>query len=104
MHQPRKASQLDSMLGTLQASMDKQGVSATQKGVCAACHKPIVGQVYNNCCGCEIGGLLLNSDIFIGGNGVGENMAPGTFHLRTLSTGIGFQELLRAGRTALLRG
>lgn len=25
--------------------MDKQGVSATQKGVCAACHKPIVGQV-----------------------------------------------------------
>ena len=33
------------MLGNLQASMDKQGVSATQKGVCAACHKPIVGQV-----------------------------------------------------------
>jgi len=33
------------MLGNLQASMDKQGVSATQKGVCATCHKPIVGQV-----------------------------------------------------------
>ncbi|CAG7732992.1 unnamed protein product [Allacma fusca] len=43
--QPKKAQQLDSMLGNLQASMDKQGVSATQKGVCAACHKPIVGQV-----------------------------------------------------------
>jgi len=42
--QPKKQ-QLDSMLGNLQASMDKQGVSATQKGVCAACHKPIVGQV-----------------------------------------------------------
>ncbi|ODN02695.1 Paxillin [Orchesella cincta] len=30
--QPKKAHQLDSMLGNLQASMDKQGVSATQKG------------------------------------------------------------------------
>jgi hypothetical protein len=43
--QPKKAQQLDSMLGNLQASMDKSGVSATQKGVCAACQKPIVGQV-----------------------------------------------------------
>ncbi|OXA52524.1 transforming growth factor beta-1-induced transcript 1 protein isoform X2 [Folsomia candida] len=43
--QPKKAQQLDSMLGNLQASMDKSGVSATQKGVCAACNKPIVGQV-----------------------------------------------------------
>jgi len=43
--QPKKGQQLDSMLGNLQASMDKQGVSATQKGICAACNKPIVGQV-----------------------------------------------------------
>ncbi len=29
--------------------MDKQGVKTTQKGVCGACNKPIVGQVrYNN--------------------------------------------------------
>ncbi|XP_076340202.1 leupaxin-like isoform X2 [Tachypleus tridentatus] len=37
--------QLDSMLGTLQCDMNKQGVNTTAKGHCAACNKPIVGQV-----------------------------------------------------------
>jgi len=37
--------QLDSMLGNLQADMNKQGISATTKGCCTACDKPIVGQV-----------------------------------------------------------
>lgn len=36
---------LDTMLGNLQEDMDKQGVKTTQKGVCGACNKPIVGQV-----------------------------------------------------------
>ena len=33
------------MLGDLQEDMTKQGVKTQQKGVCAACEKPIVGQV-----------------------------------------------------------
>ncbi|CAG0897898.1 unnamed protein product [Darwinula stevensoni] len=41
----RRGNQLDSMLGNLQSTMDKQGVTATQKGCCSACKKPIVGQV-----------------------------------------------------------
>ena len=36
---------LDDMLGDLREDMSKQGVKTTQKGVCAACEKPIVGQV-----------------------------------------------------------
>lgn len=36
---------LDDMLGNLQEDMHKQGIKTTQKGVCAACNKPIVGQV-----------------------------------------------------------
>ena len=36
---------LDAMLGDLQDDMVKQGVKMTQKGECAACDKPIVGQV-----------------------------------------------------------
>jgi hypothetical protein len=36
---------LDDMLGNLQEDMVKQGVKTTQKGVCYACDKPIVGQV-----------------------------------------------------------
>ena len=36
---------LDAMLGDLRENMDKQGVRTTQKGVCAACQKPIAGQV-----------------------------------------------------------
>ena len=36
---------LDAMLGDLQEDMSKQGVKTQQKGVCAACEKPIVGQV-----------------------------------------------------------
>jgi len=36
---------LDDMLGNLQENMEKQGVKTTQKGVCGACNKPIVGQV-----------------------------------------------------------
>ncbi|XP_067621922.1 leupaxin isoform X2 [Eurosta solidaginis] len=37
--------QLDSMLGSLQANMSRQGVNTVQKGCCNACEKPIVGQV-----------------------------------------------------------
>ena len=36
---------LDNMLVDLQENMDKQGIRTTQKGVCSACQKPIVGQV-----------------------------------------------------------
>ena len=36
---------LDDMLGNLQENMEKQGVKTTTKGFCAACEKPIVGQV-----------------------------------------------------------
>ncbi|XP_065215331.1 leupaxin isoform X2 [Planococcus citri] len=43
--QENHATQLDSMLGSLQADMNKQGVNTTQKGCCSACDKPIVGQV-----------------------------------------------------------
>lgn len=37
--------QLDSMLGTLQSDMSKQGVNTSPKGHCTACNKPIVGSV-----------------------------------------------------------
>jgi len=40
-----KVNQLDSMLGNLQSDMSRQGVATVSKGVCAACTKPIVGQV-----------------------------------------------------------
>lgn len=40
-----RTSQLDSMLGSLQSDMTKQGVSTVKKGTCAACNKPIIGQV-----------------------------------------------------------
>lgn len=40
-----KVSQLDSMLGSLQTDMTRQGVSTTKKGECGACNKPIIGQV-----------------------------------------------------------
>ncbi len=36
---------LDEMLGDLQQDLDRQGVKTTQKGVCAECRKPIIGQV-----------------------------------------------------------
>ena len=36
---------LDSMLGNLQTNMSKQGVTTVTKGTCAACNKPIIGQV-----------------------------------------------------------
>ena len=36
---------LDEMLGDLREDMSKQGVKTTQKGICAGCDKPIVGQV-----------------------------------------------------------
>lgn len=60
-----KVSQLDSMLGSLQSDMSRQGVSTTKKGTCAACNKPIIGQVctalgrtwhpeHFNCVACEI--------------------------------------------------
>uniref|UniRef100_A0A7E4VSA8 Paxillin n=1 Tax=Panagrellus redivivus TaxID=6233 RepID=A0A7E4VSA8_PANRE len=37
--------QLDSMLGNLQVDMDKHGIHTIPKGDCAACSKPIIGQV-----------------------------------------------------------
>ena len=37
--------QLDSMLGSLQSDMNRQGVSTKTKGLCAACNKPVVSQV-----------------------------------------------------------
>ena len=40
-----RVSQLDSMLGNLQSDMNRQGVSTVKKGTCAACNKPIIGQV-----------------------------------------------------------
>lgn len=40
-----RVNQLDSMLGNLQSDMSRQGVATVSKGVCAACSKPIVGQV-----------------------------------------------------------
>uniref|UniRef100_A0A1W7RA34 Paxillin n=1 Tax=Hadrurus spadix TaxID=141984 RepID=A0A1W7RA34_9SCOR len=40
-----RSNQLDSMLGTLRSDMSRQGITTTAKGHCAACHKPIVGQV-----------------------------------------------------------
>ena len=36
---------LDSMLGSLQTTMSKQGVATVTKGTCAGCNKPIIGQV-----------------------------------------------------------
>jgi paxillin len=55
---------LDSMLGNLQRDMSVQGVTTVTKGVCAACNKPIIGQVctalgktwhpeHFSCCICE---------------------------------------------------
>ncbi|CAN0059437.1 unnamed protein product [Lampetra planeri] len=37
--------QLDSMLGSLQFDLNRQGVATLAKGQCAACNKPIAGQV-----------------------------------------------------------
>jgi len=39
---------LDSMLGSLQDHMSKQGVATVTKGTCAGCNKPIIGQVFFN--------------------------------------------------------
>ncbi|XP_028967465.1 paxillin [Galendromus occidentalis] len=44
LHRPQKEI-LDSMLGSLRDDMNSQGVTTTAKGCCAACKKPIVGQV-----------------------------------------------------------
>ncbi|XP_077995612.1 paxillin-like [Glandiceps talaboti] len=40
-----RGSQLDSMLGHLQTDMHRHGVQTVPKGHCAACNKPIVGQL-----------------------------------------------------------
>ena len=40
-----RVSQLDSMLGNLQTDKNRQGVSTEKKGTCAACNKPIIGQL-----------------------------------------------------------
>ena len=42
---PAQPSQLDSMLGHLHSDVSRQGVQTVAKGICAACQKPIVGQV-----------------------------------------------------------
>lgn len=43
---PQKAgSQLDNMLDELHVGLNKLGVATVAKGVCAACKKPIAGQV-----------------------------------------------------------
>ncbi|XP_047141670.1 paxillin isoform X1 [Hydra vulgaris] len=41
----QQANNLDSMLGSLQSNMSKQGVTTVTKGICGACDKPIIGQV-----------------------------------------------------------
>ncbi|CAG5120438.1 unnamed protein product, partial [Candidula unifasciata] len=43
--QAQRENGLETMLGDLQSDLNRQGVSTKQKGVCAACQKPIVGQV-----------------------------------------------------------
>ncbi|XP_071480245.1 paxillin-like [Diadema antillarum] len=42
---PSQPSQLDSMLGHLHSDVSRQGVQTMAKGICAACQKPIVGQI-----------------------------------------------------------
>ena len=42
----QKPNELDSMLGSLESDMKGHGVSVSTKGLCAACSKPIVGQVH----------------------------------------------------------
>uniref|UniRef100_A0A8C4WZS7 Paxillin n=1 Tax=Eptatretus burgeri TaxID=7764 RepID=A0A8C4WZS7_EPTBU len=42
---PMSSSQLDSMLGSLQSDLNRQGVAIVAKGTCSACRKPIAGQV-----------------------------------------------------------
>jgi len=41
----RDVNQLDSMLGNLQVDMQSHGIHTIPKGDCAACEKPIIGQV-----------------------------------------------------------
>lgn len=45
--QPQHAenNNLEAMLGTLDKDMSRQGIMTVPKGHCAACTKPIVGQV-----------------------------------------------------------
>jgi len=43
--EPERARELDTMLGSLQEDMSKQGVETQVKGTCAACEKPIAGQM-----------------------------------------------------------
>ena len=47
---------LETMLGNLNTDMSRQGIMTIPKGHCAACAKPIVGQVgYNRSTECGIG-------------------------------------------------
>lgn len=41
-------SELDNMLGSLDANMRDQGVTVSTQGVCGACSKPVIGQVRRN--------------------------------------------------------
>ncbi|XP_041455447.1 paxillin-like isoform X2 [Lytechinus variegatus] len=44
-HAPSQPSQLDSMLDHLNSDVSRQGVQTITKGMCAACQKPIAGQI-----------------------------------------------------------
>jgi len=40
---------LNELMANLSANMTRQGVSTESKGLCAACNKPIIGQVTTSC-------------------------------------------------------
>uniref|UniRef100_UPI0035900880 paxillin-like n=1 Tax=Myxine glutinosa TaxID=7769 RepID=UPI0035900880 len=42
---PSQSTKLSSMLDNLQSDLHRQGVTTQAKGICAACNKPVVGQV-----------------------------------------------------------
>ena len=49
-HATVSSGNLDDMLGNLNTDLSKQGIMNVPKGHCAACAKPIVGQVRCNLC------------------------------------------------------
>ncbi len=88
--------------------MNKQGISATTKGCCTACDKPIVGQVrirfsWNSRLMDSIDGFGSIGCTITGGDGFGTDVASGALCLLALSPGAGHAELFRTRRTALLR-
>lgn len=85
--------------------MNKQGISATTKGCCTACDKPIVGQVPHPVT--DQLRLPFHVDYIplddAGGNGPGSDVASRALCVRSLPSRAGHQELFRARWTALLR-